>query len=203
MKQSKKGSFGRTNKLTFSVSYIKEYAQRHNLKQDDYLFNFNPASVNKYLRRHAEKLFGRGMTRGGKPYHKLTMYDFRHIASVYWSKILNKDLEIMKRFGWKQSNKIYYYSKFLDDDDDYDLITYLSGDEFELGEKKKSEELARLREDVGNIQQQLGTVVNMLNTLFATGDIAKKGLRMIREDRLKRETLERKRNALSTYNDTD
>ena len=199
----KKGSFGRTNKLTFSVNYIKEYAERHNLKQDDFLFSLNPASVNKYLRRHAEKLFGKGMTRGGKPYHKLTMYDFRHMACVYWSKILNKDLEIMKRFGWKQSNKIYYYSKFLDEDDDYDLITYLSGDEFELSEKKKSEEIAQLRDDMGNLQQQLGTVINMMNTLFATQGMAEKGLNKITEDRLERESKERSRNALSIDIGTD
>jgi len=200
----KKGSFGRTNKLTFSSNLLREYIKRKNLNPEDYIFNINPASFNKYLRRHTKKLFGTGMTRGGKPYHKLTLYDFRHMACSYWSKILNKDVEIMERFGWKQSNKIRYYSNFIDDDEDeYDLVTYLSGSEFELGEKKKSQEIAQLREDVGNIQQQLGTVVNMLNTLFATGDIAKKGLGMIREDRLKREALERKRNALSTYNDTD
>jgi len=199
----KKGSFGRTNKLTFSVNYLKEYLQINNLRPDDFLFNMNPASANKYLQRHAEKLFGRGMTRGGIPYHRITFYHFRHMACCYWSKILNKDLEIMKRFGWKQSNKIYYYSKFLDDDDDYDLITYLSGDEYELSEKKKSEEISQLREDIDNMRKDFSNVVNMLNTLFATKGMAEKQLSNIREDREKREALERKRNALSTYHDTD
>lgn len=161
----KKGSFGRTNKLTFSSEILKQYIEQEKLKPDDYLFNTCPASANKYLQKYAKELFGTGMTRGGKPYHKLTMYHFRHMACCYWSKILNKDIEIMKRFGWKQSNKIYYYSKFLEDDDEYDLVTFLKGNMYELHEKKKAEEITMLRGEVAELKMQMSTIVDFVKSI--------------------------------------
>jgi len=113
----KAGSFGRTNKLMICPKLLKEYIKQKKLGKNDFLFNTVSSCANKYLQRKSEELFGNGMTRGGKPYNKLTLYDFRHIACCYWSKILDKDRDIMRRFGWKQSNKIYYYSKFLEDDE--------------------------------------------------------------------------------------
>lgn len=163
----KKGSFGRTNKLFFSSYLLSEYIQRKNPKPDDFIFNFCPASVNKYLGRHAKKLFGTKMTKGGKPYHKLTLYDFRHMACCYWSKILDKDIEIMKRFGWKQSNKIRYYSNFIDDDEDeYNLITYLSGDKYELEEKKKSDQIINLQKEMFEMKQQISDMTNLIRSSF-------------------------------------
>ena len=84
---------------------------------DDPLFKVVPASANKYLKRHSEKLFGKSMTCGGLSYNEISLYDFRHISSCYMGKILDKERDIMNRFGWKQANKVYYYSKFLDDDE--------------------------------------------------------------------------------------
>jgi len=110
------------------------------------------------------------MTSGGKPYHKLTMYDYRHIACVFWSRFLDKDLDIMKRFGWKQSNKIRYYSNFIDDDDEdeYDLITFLSGNQYELGEKKKSEQIAQLQNQVFEMNKRIVEMANLMQSSFAT-----------------------------------
>jgi integrase len=166
----KKGSFGRTNKLTFSSNLIRDYIRIKNLGHNDFLFNISSASFNKYIRRHAIKLFGTKMTSGGKPYHKLTMYDYRHIACVFWSRFLDKDLDIMKRFGWKQSNKIRYYSNFIDDDDEdeYDLITFLSGNQYELGEKKKSEQIAQLQNQVFEMNKRIVEMANLMQSSFAT-----------------------------------
>ncbi|MEM3113089.1 MAG: hypothetical protein QXI33_01545, partial [Candidatus Pacearchaeota archaeon] len=113
----KAGSFGRTNRLMICPKLLREYIKQKKLKQDDYLFNVVSASANKYLKRYAERLFGNTMTKGGLHYHELSLYDFRHIACCYWGKILDKERDIMHRFGWKQANKVYYYSKFLLDDE--------------------------------------------------------------------------------------
>jgi integrase len=117
----KRGSFGRTIQLTKSPELLRTYIRTKKLEGDEFLFTLTSASANKYLQRHAKDLFGTSMTKGGQSYHKISLYDFRHIACCYWSKILNRDRDIMQRFGWKQSNKIYYYSKFIDDEDKENL----------------------------------------------------------------------------------
>jgi predicted nuclease with TOPRIM domain len=114
------------------------------------------------------------MTKGGQQYHKLSLYDFRHIACCYWSKILNKDRDIMQRFGWKQSNKIYYYSKFIDDEEKESLVIDTETSELqrrlELTEKDKS----NLEEKYQNLETkyvEIAEIVKELKSMFKSQQV--------------------------------
>ena len=73
----------------------------------------------------------------------------------------------MQRFGWKQSNKIRYYSNFIEDDeDDYDLVTYLSGNEYELQEKKKSEQITSLQNEMFEMKKQMAEMTTLIRSSF-------------------------------------
>ena len=159
----KHGSFGRSINLVKSQELIRTYIKTKNLSGDDFLFNVNSTTAGKYLKRHAKDLFGTNMTRGGKPYHKISLYSFRHIATCYWSTILNKDRDIMHRMGWKQSNKIYYYSKFIKDEDESQEITIDTETaelqrRLELTEKNKSV----LEDKYQNLENQVSQMAEII-----------------------------------------
>ncbi len=170
----KRGSFGRTIQLTKSPELLRTYIKSKKLEGDEFLFTLTSTSANKYLQRHAKDLFGTSMTKGGQQYHKLSLYDFRHIACCYWSKILNKDRDIMQRFGWKQSNKIYYYSKFIDDEEKESLVIDTETSELqrrlELTEKDKS----NLEEKYQNLETkyvEIAEIVKELKSMFKSQQV--------------------------------
>lgn len=107
-------TFGRDVKLTMSYELLKEYIKINELNDEDLIFQITPSAVNKYLQRLAKRIFGEGRTRGGEIYPRLTMYDLRHCSTCYWiNTYKGNEVAIKIRFGWKKSDKIYYYSKFL------------------------------------------------------------------------------------------
>ncbi len=110
---AKKGSFGRRIKLMLCSDLIKEYIKINKLKPEDYLFSVISASANKYLQRYSKNIFGTGMTNGGKPYDKLSLYHFRHCSSCYWLPRYKSESALKYRFGWKNTDKIQYYSEFI------------------------------------------------------------------------------------------
>jgi len=119
-------TFGRTINLKICSSLIKEYINHHNLKSDDYLFLKHPATINMYLKRLAEKLFGTGETKARGNYNQFTLYDIRHNASCYWLRRYPKTRALMYRMGWSKEEQIKYYSEFLglsDELSDDDMVT--------------------------------------------------------------------------------
>ena len=110
---AKDSSFGRRIKLMLCSDLIKEYIKINNLKPEGYLFSVISASANKYLQRYSKKVFGTGMTKGGKPYDKLTLYHLRHCSSCYWLPRYKSESALKYRFGWKNTDKIQYYSEFI------------------------------------------------------------------------------------------
>jgi len=106
-------TFGRKIKLMICSEILREYIKINNLSGGDVLFDIIPASVNKYLKRRAQKIFGSGKSMAGEYYNKISMYDFRHISCCYWLPKYPTEQALKYRFGWKKSDKIHYYSEML------------------------------------------------------------------------------------------
>lgn len=108
-------TFERTIKINKCSNELKDYVERNDLKDGDYLFTFSAPVFNKQLQRLAKHLFGEKMTKGGKKYSQLTMYDFRHSGACYWRLgAYNKKIDaLMYRGGWSDLKMLNYYTKKL------------------------------------------------------------------------------------------
>ena len=180
----KRGSFGRTNKLTFSRKNIQRYVRLKKLEGDDCLFKIKSGTANKYIRRHVKRLFGTSMTKGGKPYHEISLYDFRHLAACYWGGILDKDRDIMIRMGWKQSNKIYYYSKFIKDEEGETDFNFDGSTSTEVDKKIEmfEKENKILKDKMELMQQQISIVTDFIISLKAKKNIADTKIQKLVDD---------------------
>ena len=103
---AKKGSFGRKIKLLLCNNLILDWIKTRN--SDDPLFDISDRVVNQNLKRLAMKVLGK----------KITLYDFRHNSCCYWINIYKKDQALKYRFGWKKSEMIEYYSRYIGLKDD-------------------------------------------------------------------------------------
>jgi integrase len=108
-------TFGRDIDLRFTTEMILDYVDYSELKINDYIFTISPAVINRKLHELGKKLFGDSISKGGASYSELSLYDFRHISCCLWTKICKDPYYLMKRFGWKKMERIYYYSEFIDD----------------------------------------------------------------------------------------
>jgi len=106
-------TFGRRIKLMLCTHLIKDYVKAHNLSNNDFLFTITPAAANKYLKRLALRLLGEKESPAGEKYSNITMYDFRHCSCCYWLPRYKSESALKYRFGWKESDKIHYYSELL------------------------------------------------------------------------------------------
>lgn len=129
---AKKGSFGRKIKLMLCKDLIRDWIKEK--KGSELLFPLHPHVVNQYLGRISEKVIGK----------RITMYDFRHNSCCYWMNIYKKDQALKYRFGWKKSEMIEYYSRYIglqDDVTENDLV---------------SEEVrTKMEKDISKLQTQL------------------------------------------------
>lgn len=162
-------TFGRDVKLTVSYDLLKEYIKLNGLKEEDPVFQITPSVVNKYLQRLAKRLFGEGVTRGGEYYSKLTMYDIRHCSSCYWVNMYNgNEVAIKQRFGWKKSDKIYYYTKFLGIEDPLkpeDLIKGTTKTEIEKKLIRTEAENSILKERIEALESKMVEIDKLVNTI--------------------------------------
>ena len=121
-------TFGRTINLKLSVELVKEYIKSNNLQPEDYFIEKAPFTINKYLRYHSSKLFGADNISHPKAkgkYKEFTLYDIRHNSSIFWLNRYPTHKGLMYRFGWRQTDKIEYYSGFLgikDEITDTDMV---------------------------------------------------------------------------------
>lgn len=109
----KKRSFERNIQLTLSKEAIKEFVKDNDLKPDDLLFNKKNHTINRYLKNLANKLFEDRVSKGRKEFKKICIGDIRHNACCYWLQTSMLEKNMKYRFGWKKSDKIWYYSEFL------------------------------------------------------------------------------------------
>ena len=143
-------TYGRRIKVLLCSEELKRYIERNNLSQDDFLFSFHCQPFNEKLRKTAEEVFGARVTKGGKKYARLTMYDFRHSGACYWrlGAYRQKIDALMYRGGWNDLATLNYYTKKLGMKDSIEKEDLLVGvDKTEL-----EKEIATLR-DENSIQQ--------------------------------------------------
>lgn len=164
----KKGSHGRKIKLMLSSHLIKDYVKNKELKPQDQLFNIDPPTVNKYLKRLVIRIFGDKESEAGEKYSKISMYDFRHISCCYWLPRYKSESALKYRFGWKKSDKIHYYSELLgmkDTISEEDLLLDVARTELEkkLIKLEKSNEL--LQEENQSMKQQMDNILILVNRL--------------------------------------
>lgn len=157
-------TFGRRIKLMICSELIKEYAKSNNLKPEDYLFNMKYSSANKYLKRLATRLFGNKVSEAGSKYSEMSLYDFRHISCCYWLPRYKSESALKYRFGWKQSDKIHYYSELLgmkDTISQEDMLIDVTKTEIEkrlMGAEKRSQ---MLEDDNKAIHKQMSEILEL------------------------------------------
>lgn len=148
-------TYGRTIKLLLCKDAVKEYLERNKLKDDDFLFQFSAPLFNKKLKQVAKQLFGNKMTKGGKRYSDMTMYDFRHSGACHWrlGAYRSKIDALMYRGGWSNLEMLNYYTKKLgmkDSIEASDLLVDIDKNKYEqeiVDLKLKMRLLAKYNED--------------------------------------------------------
>jgi len=161
-------TFGRRFKLMLCSDLLKEYIKNEQLGADDYLFQINHATVNKYFKRLAFRLFGNKVTEAGANYSDLTMYDFRHISCCYWLPRYKSESALKYRFGWKKSDKIHYYSELLgmkDTIQEDDMLIDVTRTEIEKRLEKSEREKDILQERLSVMEDQMKRILEVTNKL--------------------------------------
>ncbi len=161
-------TFGRKIKLMICSDLIKDYIKNNNLNKEDYLFTMNPWSATKYLKRLTKKLFGEGETEAGGKYPEISLYDFRHCSCCYWLPRYKSESALKYRFGWKQSDKIHYYSELLgmkDTISEEDLLIDVTKTEIEKRLIKTEKENNLLAEDNKTMKEQMTKILELVNNL--------------------------------------
>jgi len=154
-------TFGRTIKLMLCSNELKKYIKRKELKPENFLFDFNHSSFNKKLKQVAQQVFGDVMTKGGKRFNEISMYDFRHSGACYWrlGAYKTKIDALMYRGGWNNLNILNYYTKKLGMRDSIERGDLLAEEDkskvFELEQK-----LAEQQQEIAKIQKMLLKVIN-------------------------------------------
>ena len=134
-------TYGRTIKILLCSEGLAKYIQRNNLKDGDYLFKFSPPMFNKKLKKVALQVFGDKMTKGGKRFSEISMYDFRHSGACFWRKGAYKTKidALMYRGGWSNLRILNYYTKKIGMKDSIERSDLLiEADKTELEKKLKA-----------------------------------------------------------------
>jgi len=162
-------TFGRRIKLLICPHLIKNYVQTLNLGKDDYLFTTSPFAVNKYLKHLAKRVLGDEKSPAGEKYSHLTMYDFRHISCCYWLPRYKSESALKYRFGWKNSDKIHYYSELLgmkDTISEDDLLVDVTKVEIEKRLDKAEKENLILREGNEHLKLQIAKIEKVTALIY-------------------------------------
>ncbi|MAG61228.1 hypothetical protein CMI43_00175 [Candidatus Pacearchaeota archaeon] len=166
---AKKGSHGRKIRLMLCKEIIKKHIRDNHLSENDFLFTKSPATMNKYLKRLGKRVLGDKKSLAGKKYSELTMYDYRHCSCCYWVNRYPKERKLMYRFGWKKSDKIYYYSKFLgmeDDITDEDLLVDMTKAQLEKDVVKLQKENEFLNNRLKRVEEQMIKMQHLSSTIL-------------------------------------
>jgi integrase len=162
-------TFGRRIKLMLCSEIIKDYVKSKGLNPEDYLFKITPSMTNQYLKRLAQRVLGDEKSPAGQRYSELTMYDFRHISCCYWLPRYKSESALKYRFGWKQSDKIHYYSELLGMKDtiaEEDMLIDTTKTEIEqrmIQSEKKNEILQERLANIEKYMQKLGLITDELH----------------------------------------
>lgn len=138
-------TFERTIKLMNCSNQVKAYIKINGLKPNDLFIQRSSLMFNRYLKRLAGKLFGpETETEARGKINDIDMYAIRHWSAIYWLDRYKTNKDLMYRMGWKNEDKIFYYSEFLgrrDKIDDEDMLTVEDKNRYEKDiEKLKTQE---------------------------------------------------------------
>ena len=161
-------TFGRKIKLMLCSDLVSDYIKNNNLSKNDYVFPIKPFSVNKYLKRLAERVFGNVESLAGQKYSELTMYDFRHISCCYWLPRYKSESALKYRFGWKKSDKIHYYSELLgmkDTISQEDLFVDTTKTELEQRLDKSQNDNEVLKDRVESMENQMKEILGLVKDM--------------------------------------
>ncbi len=161
-------TFGRRIKLMLCSKMIKEFVKSKKLSEKDALFNINQKSANKYLKRLTLKLFGDGESEAGSKFSEISLYDFRHISCCYWLPRYKSESALKYRFGWKESDKIHYYSELLgmtDTISEDDMLVDVTRTEIEKRLEKSEREKDILQEKVKLMEEQMKKIMEVTSRL--------------------------------------
>ncbi len=159
-------TFGRKINLMLCSEIIKEYVKAKKLKDEDYLFEVIPYSINKYLKRLAVKVLGEGKTLAGEPYSTISMYDFRHSSACYWLPRYKSESAMKYRFGWKKSDMIHYYTEFLgmkDTISEEDMFVDVTKTEIEQKLIKSDKERELMKEELSDLRNEMAKLMQFVN----------------------------------------
>lgn len=162
-------TFGRRIKLMICSKILKDHIKINNLGHDDYIFPIDPTIVNRYFKRLAKKLFGDGVTLAGEKVSELTLYDFRHISCCYWLPRYKSESALKFRFGWKKSDKIFYYSELIgmrDDIREEDLLVDVTKTELEKRLTQSEQKNELLESQICVIKKSNEEVYGLLDSLM-------------------------------------
>jgi integrase len=158
-------TFGRRIKLMLSSSIIKSHIKKEKLEGDDYLFNREAQTMNKYLQRLAKRVLKDEKSPAGQKYTEITMYDFRHCACCYWLPRYKSESALKYRFGWKKSDKIHYYSELLGMKDtitEEDMLMDISKTEIEKQLINSENDKKILQERIELLEKQMIVVAELI-----------------------------------------
>jgi len=158
-------TFGRRIKLMLCSDILKEYVLKNNLNCDNFLFDISPPVANQYLKNLGKRVLGDEMSLAGQKYSDLTMYDFRHCSCCYWLPRYKSESALKFRFGWKESDKIHYYSEMLgmrDTINEDDMLVDLTKTEIERRLETSNREKEVLLERLNVLELQMKQISELI-----------------------------------------
>lgn len=161
-------TFGRTINLKLSVDLIKDYIELNKLKEDDFLFSKDLFTMNKYLKVNCGKKFGADKISDPKAkgkYGNFTLYDIRHNSACFWLNRYPTHSALMYRMGWKNADKVDYYTSFLGQADkltDADMVS--AQDKPKIYELET--EIKKLKEDRIKAKQELKETIDLIRNFI-------------------------------------
>lgn len=152
-------TFGRRINLMLCPELLRSFAAKKGRSETDVLFPICPSVANRYLKRLAKRVLGDGVSLAGERFCNLTLYDFRHISACYWLPRYKSESAMKYRFGWKQTERIHYYTELLGMKDNIaedDLVLDVEKTQIErrLAESEREKKLLQERLDAMEGQMQ-------------------------------------------------
>jgi integrase len=161
-------TFGRRIKLMLCSDLLKNYIKEKNLSSEDYLFTTNYSQANQYLKRLSTRIFGEKESPAGEKFSNLSLYDFRHISCCYWLPRYKSESALKYRFGWKNSDKIHYYSELLGMKDtiaEEDMLVDITKTEIEKQLEKSRNENDILQDRIKNMEFQMAQILTRIDKI--------------------------------------
>lgn len=150
-------TYGRNIKLLICADALKKHIKKNNLKDNDYLFNYSAPYFNRKLKKVASQIFGDKITKGGKKFNEIVMYDFRHSGTCHWrtGAYKSKIDALMYRGGWNDLHMLNYYTKKIgmkDTIEKEDLLVEADKTEYEKKFAEQNEIILKLITDVSKLK---------------------------------------------------